>query len=411
MASLLVYVEPTRLAEILDVTRRDSGEIWRIGRLELVNARGERLAELDRLDDDAMLFLATTDAGVPRLFGWAEDPDFATDGQFAGADVRLRDHDLADVLGRLGCTTDLAQFAAPPRVLPPGDIDLMRYVLALADDAARPPPPPEPIVADDAELIALRDAVYADPAADEPRLIYADALQSRGDPRGELIALQVARAADQRHVPTQRERVLVARIADACAGPLAPCLDGFVLARGFVVRCTTKPGTRASEHLARHAAWATVDELYTTDRNVLWNRHLRARRLGIHGEEMTLLARAPYELPYEMIGGFVHLAHRGTRYAQTGVLYNPLEWANYMQSTAFARLRAFSVDVRTLPHGRLDLLLANQVGRALEHLDIYIAQRTDHLEELAATFEHVVLPRLTLRAPIGGETVLALERD
>lgn len=412
MASLLVYVEPTRLAEILDVTRRDSGELWRIGRVELVGARGERLAELDRLDDDAMLFLATTDAGVPRLFGWAEEPDFDADGQFAGADVRLRDHDLADVLPRLGCTTDLATFAAPSRVLPPGDIDLLRYVLALADDAARPPPPPEPIVADDAELVALREAVYADPDADEPRLIYADALQSRGDPRGELIALQIARAAQHRHVPTLRERALVARIADACAGPLAPCLDGFELERGFVIRCTTRTGARMAEPLARHAAWATVTELYTADRNLLWNPNLRARRLGIHGEELTLLARSPHPLPYEMIGGFVHLAHRGTRYAQTGVLYNPLEWSAYTSSRAFTRLRALSVDIRSLPdRGRLDRLLSNAMGRALHHLDVWIPHAVDFLPTFAQTFRDVALPRLTLRGRLGAGILFALERE
>src|ERR1043165_3448158 len=43
----------------------------------------------------------------------------------------------------------------------------------------------------DAELLAL---VYAAPDDDGPRLVYADALLERGDPRGELIALQIARA-------------------------------------------------------------------------------------------------------------------------------------------------------------------------------------------------------------------------
>jgi hypothetical protein len=226
-----------------------------------------------------------------------------------------------------------------------------------------------------------------------------------------LIALQVARAAEHRHVPTLRERDLVQRIADACAGAIAPCLDGFVLERGFVSRCTTKPGMRATESLARHPAWATVDELYTADRNVLWNENLRARRLGIHGEELTLLARAPYPLPYEMIGGFVHLKHRGTRYQQTGVLYNPQEWARYTSSAAFARLRAFSVDVRSLPErGRLDLLLANSVGRALHHLDVWIPHAVDFLATFARTFRDVALPRLTLRGPYIG-AVLGYERE
>jgi uncharacterized protein (TIGR02996 family) len=36
--------------------------------------------------------------------------------------------------------------------------------------------------------------VYASPDDDAPRLVYADWLQERDDPRGEFIALQIARA-------------------------------------------------------------------------------------------------------------------------------------------------------------------------------------------------------------------------
>ena len=40
------------------------------------------------------------------------------------------------------------------------------------------------------ELDDLHAAILADPDSDEPRLVYADALQAAGDPRGELIAIQ-----------------------------------------------------------------------------------------------------------------------------------------------------------------------------------------------------------------------------
>src|SRR5207249_8646914 len=115
-------------------------------------------------------------------------------------------------------TATLEQWAAPPRILPPGDVDLLRYTLALHADLARPPAPPEPIVDDDAMLDSLRAAVYADPGADEPRAMYADYLMSRGDPRGELVALQLGRA---RGGPvTDRERTLVERHGAACTEPL-----------------------------------------------------------------------------------------------------------------------------------------------------------------------------------------------
>jgi len=44
--------------------------------------------------------------------------------------------------------------------------------------------------ADAARHAELLSAVLADPAADEPRLVFADWLSERGDPRGEFIALQ-----------------------------------------------------------------------------------------------------------------------------------------------------------------------------------------------------------------------------
>lgn len=49
---------------------------------------------------------------------------------------------------------------------------------------------------DQAELALLRAIFEADPDDDEPRFIYADYLQQRGDPRGELIALQCRAARD-----------------------------------------------------------------------------------------------------------------------------------------------------------------------------------------------------------------------
>jgi uncharacterized protein (TIGR02996 family) len=49
---------------------------------------------------------------------------------------------------------------------------------------------------DQAELALIRAIYEADPDDDEPRFIYADYLQQRGDPRGELIALQCRAARD-----------------------------------------------------------------------------------------------------------------------------------------------------------------------------------------------------------------------
>src|SRR5207248_7122270 len=52
----------------------------------------------------------------------------------------------------------------------------------------------------------LLAAVYADPESDEPRAVYADWLQERGDPWGELIALQLSKP-DAKKDKTARDRI------------------------------------------------------------------------------------------------------------------------------------------------------------------------------------------------------------
>ena len=65
----------------------------------------------------------------------------------------------------------------------------------------------------------LEDGVYAAPHDIGPRAVYGDALLEAGDPRGELIALQLARR--PRRAPSERELELLARHGQSWAGPLA----------------------------------------------------------------------------------------------------------------------------------------------------------------------------------------------
>lgn len=100
---------------------------------------------------------------------------------------------------------------------------------------------------------ALFAAVYANPDDDAPRSVLADLLQERGDPRGELIALQLARGE-----PGPRERALLRAHAREWLGAIAPAIGtkhlGFE--RGFVARCEIigPPGC----DLAARLEWATV---------------------------------------------------------------------------------------------------------------------------------------------------------
>jgi uncharacterized protein (TIGR02996 family) len=86
------------------------------------------------------------------------------------------------------------------------------------------------------DLDALLAAIYANPADTEARVVYGDALQLVGDPRGELIALQCARAADA--PPSRRERTLLATHARVWLGGLEPFVQksGVEFRRGFVAR-------------------------------------------------------------------------------------------------------------------------------------------------------------------------------
>jgi uncharacterized protein (TIGR02996 family) len=90
--------------------------------------------------------------------------------------------------------------------------------------------------AHDAETgAALLAMVYAHPADDGPRLACADWLQQRGDPRGELMALQLG---PEPRNAWARCRELVAQYGARWLGPIARSAQNPEFARGFLDRCT-----------------------------------------------------------------------------------------------------------------------------------------------------------------------------
>jgi len=73
---------------------------------------------------------------------------------------------------------------------------------------------------DEAQAASLLQAILADPASDQPRLVYGDWLIERGDPAGELIAVQCALARLPRDAPehqklTVRQNQLLKALARA----------------------------------------------------------------------------------------------------------------------------------------------------------------------------------------------------
>lgn len=122
--------------------------------------------------------------------------------------------------------------------------------------SARLKPTPRPTKARDEE--GLLADICARPQDDGPRLVYADWLQERGDPRGEFIVLQCSRSPDPK-----REAGLLAKHRDAWTQPLTPVLlKGAGFARGFPSAVTAKfRHQKDAEAHGHHAAWATIDEI------------------------------------------------------------------------------------------------------------------------------------------------------
>ncbi|MBA2540602.1 MAG: TIGR02996 domain-containing protein [Deltaproteobacteria bacterium] len=107
-------------------------------------------------------------------------------------------------------------------------------------------------------LEALLEAIHDNPDDDAPRLVYADALLERGDPRGEFISLQLRPELDRD--AKKREKELLTVYGKQWLGDLAPVvMAGYEFARGFLSEC--KVDNRHVDRLrklAGHPAWATV---------------------------------------------------------------------------------------------------------------------------------------------------------
>src|SRR5262245_22184272 len=90
---------------------------------------------------------------------------------------------------------------------------------------------------------AFLRAVLADPDDDAPRLIYADWLEERGDPKGEFIRVQCALAKmapddDARPELEDRERELLEEHEPTWAAPLRGLVENWRFRRGFVDHVT-----------------------------------------------------------------------------------------------------------------------------------------------------------------------------
>lgn len=136
---------------------------------------------------------------------------------------------------------------------------------------------------------AMLAAIHADPFDDNLRSIYADALLERGDPRGELIQLQLQPSPSkdaQRRIAT-----LLKTHARAWLGGIEPVIvkDGVVFARGFVSACKVR--FKNESDVRAHGsdpAWATVERLEHSSPH--WGANAQYRFYGWLDPAMKSLA-------------------------------------------------------------------------------------------------------------------------
>lgn len=241
------------------------------------------------------------EAGDPRVLGWLPR---------ARENLSVREGFRAPFLHLLD-----ALEARMKSLFPEGAPSLDAESLAAlpAKPAALAPPP-----RDEATLFA---AVYADPDDDAPRLVLADLLQERGDPRGELIALQ-CRGGQERRVAA-----LLKKHGKEWLGELAPYLgSGFVFRRGFLSRATLKLKNGMEAKRAQELpAFATLERIDVGACHPTPPRTLRALR-ELHGI-------SEYWLP-----GLAALPHLRLRAMSFQSLHQRSEWDEFQSSFVIAEL-------------------------------------------------------------------------
>lgn len=152
------------------------------------------------------------------------------------------------------------------------DSDAAEKISRWAKDRSYPPAPAHRSLTAEADPVerALLEEIYADPDADHARSVYADWLIARGDPLGEFIAAQVARAAAGRGEPSRSERALFEEHWRAWVGPPAEIVAPYKIEfeRGLWSACDVlDPGElgrtnpRELERAFAAPSWSTVRRL------------------------------------------------------------------------------------------------------------------------------------------------------
>lgn len=142
---------------------------------------------------------------------------------------------------------------------------------------------------------ALLADVLREPRADAPRRAFAEALLAGGDPRGELITLQLADG-DPRRIDQ-----LVEQHGVAWLGSLRAIAKRAQFHRGFVTRLELLEGIKPTAEHVTDPALATVEELLPgTAHHDVYARFITSpamtslRRIAVYNDQLvTALAKSP----------------------------------------------------------------------------------------------------------------------
>jgi len=248
------------------------------------------------------------------------------------------------------------------------------------------------------DLEKLWAAVYADPDDDAPRLVLADALMEVGDPRGELIALQLRpkRSASQ----LKRERHLRAAHGRAWLGPLAAILrHDYAFERGFLAKCRIRASAATALTQAADLRWTTVRELGDAPAALAVQATMRSLRV--------------LSVPYDHDGrddGWHELLVGAQRHLEVldtyGVVDTAAErWtAEFADASALPRLRVLVLRGRAMR--QWPRLFAAPIARRLEALELHDVDRPQ-LSALAPAIRSPP-PRLVVAM---SDVLLTLECD
>jgi len=199
------------------------------------------------------LFAALSRLGDPRVLTWARGWPAIWDGanDLSELEREALNKRLAKVLPELE-----RAYAAP--TLSAADEARCTAVVAGVQRAAAPAAKARAAKEKgEAELLA---DVYEHPDDDAPRLVYADYLQERNDPRGEFIVLQFRRRdGTLGREEAKREKDLLAEHGRRWLGGIAKLVKktGMEFERGFLSACAT-------DEIDAHREWNTVHTLRQT---------------------------------------------------------------------------------------------------------------------------------------------------